>query len=139
MTDDEWLERGRAVLASQPFSVLIGTEMTRLSGRGSELRLPITDQLKQQHGFAHGGVVSYLADNALTFAGGAKLAGMIVTGEMKINYIRPAVGDMLIARAEAISAGATQAVVRCDIFVVQDDAEKLCAAAQGTINRLPER
>ena len=30
----------------------------------------LAEHLKQQHGFVHGGVLAYLADNALTYAGG---------------------------------------------------------------------
>lgn len=128
---------GREVLASQAFSRLVGTHIVSLTERTVELHLPIHENLTQQHGFVHGGVVSYLADNALTFAGGVALGGEgIVTAEMKINYIRPATGTMLIARAEAIGVGKSQAVARCDIFAVSDEGEKLCAAAQGTIARL---
>jgi uncharacterized protein (TIGR00369 family) len=58
----------------------------------AELRLPIRDEPKQQHGFLHGGVVSYAADNALTYAGGSVLGPAIVTSEFKINYLRPAAG-----------------------------------------------
>jgi uncharacterized protein (TIGR00369 family) len=129
----ENLLRAREVLALQPFSVMLGAEITAYSNEGVEIRLPINDRLKQQSGFVHGGVLSYLADNALTFAGGGLLEGQVVTGEFKINYIRPAVGSELIARAKAISAGRTQAVTRCDIYVVTRGAERLCAAAQGTI------
>ncbi|MGE0769369.1 MAG: PaaI family thioesterase [Hyphomicrobiaceae bacterium] len=129
----EKLTRARAVLAAQPFSVMLGAEITEYASDGVEIRLPINDDLKQQAGFVHGGVLSYLADNALTFAGGGSLEGQVVTGEFKINYIRPAVGSVLVARAKAISAGRTQAVTRCDIFVVKDGEERLCAAAQGTI------
>ena len=42
------------------------------------------------------------------------------------------------ARAECVSQGRQQAVVRCDVFVVKDGEEKLCAVAQGTIARLGE-
>jgi uncharacterized protein (TIGR00369 family) len=132
-------ERGREILAAQPFSRLVGAELVHFESGSVEMRLPITDALKQQNGFAHGGVVSYLADNALTFAGGSKFAGPVVTAEMKINYVRPAVGEVLIARAQAISSGATQAVARCDVFVLTAEGEKLCAAAQGTIMALPKR
>lgn len=125
------IEIGRAVLASQPFSQLLGTEMTAYGPEGVELRLPLADKLKQQHGFAHGGVLAYLADNALTLAGGFVMGGGVLTAEMKLNYIRPAVGEMLIARAWAISKGRTQAVARCDVFCVQDGEEKLCLAGQG--------
>ncbi|HMT42441.1 MAG TPA: PaaI family thioesterase [Sphingorhabdus sp.] len=134
------LARGQAALASQPFSALIGTRLSKWSADGVELELEISDKIRQQHGFVHGGVVAYMADNALTFAGAAKLAGTaIVTGEMKINYIRPAVAEKLIARATAISGGSTQSVARCEVYCVIDGVEKLCAAAQGTINKLPER
>ena len=126
---------GREVLARQPFSVLIGAELTELARGHCVLALPITDKVKQQDGFAHGGVVSYLADNALTYAGGTALQAPVVTSEYKINYVRPAVGDRLIARAEAVAVSKTQAVCRCDVFAVVDGREKLCAIAQGTIAR----
>jgi len=96
------------------------------------------DDLTQQHGFAHGGVVSYLADNALTYAGGTAMQVPVVTSEFKVNYVRPAVGERLIARASAVAVSKTQAVCRCDVFAVNDGAEKLCAVAQGTIVRLGE-
>jgi uncharacterized protein (TIGR00369 family) len=132
----EWLAMGRAVLQQQPFSRLLGSELTAWDGPRCTLELPLRDELLQQNGFAHGGVVSYLADNALTFAGGGALQGAAVTAEYKINYVRPAVGQRLIARAEAVSTGKGQAVCRCDVLVVSDGIEKLCAVAQGTISRL---
>lgn len=131
------LARGREVLASQPFSQLIAAELTALSPGRCELQLPIGDSVKQQHGFVHGGVLSYAADNALTYAGGTALRVPVVTAEFKINYLRPAVGERLIARAEVVHAGRSQAVCRCDVFVLQDGQEKLCAVAQGTIAALP--
>ena len=131
------LAHGRAVLASQPFSVLLGTELTALSMDSAVLELPLTDRLKQQFGFAHGGVLSYLTDNALTYVGGAALGYAVVTVEMKINYLRPAIGDRLIARASVVSASRNFAVTRCEVFAVRDGQEALCAAAQGTIARLP--
>lgn len=133
------LRDGIAIMNSQPFSVMIGTIITALSDDGAQLELPITSSLRQQHGFVHGGVVSYLADNALTYAGGHWLSGQIVTSEFKINYVRPAVGDRLIARAQAVAHGRTQAVARCDIFAVAGGVEKLCAAAQGTIVAMAPR
>ena len=133
---DDMLEWGRKVLASQPFSVFVGAELVALSPRHAELRIPIKPELKQQHGFVHGGVVSYAADNALTYAGGSVLGPGVVTSEFKINYVRPALGDFLVARATVVHAGKTQAVCRCDVFVFTPGAETLCATAQGTIARL---
>ena len=84
-------------------SALPGRVQQRASARVRwRLAVAITDQLKQQMGFAHGGVVSYLADNALTYAGGTAMRVPVVTSEYKINYVRPAVGDRLVARARAV-------------------------------------
>ena len=108
--------------------------MTEFSAERVELIIPITEQTKQQNGYVHGGVIGYLADNALTFAGGAILGAAVVTGEYKINYLKTATGVRLVARASVVHAGKNQAVCRCEVFSVDADGkENLCAAAQGTI------
>ncbi len=133
-----FLQLGREVLAQQPFSVLLGAELEALSPGHVVLAVPLREELRQQNGFAHGGVVSYLADNALTYAGGTALRVPVVTSEFKINYVRPAVGERLVARAEAVAVSKSQAVCRCEVFAVADGQEKLCALAQGTIVKLGE-
>jgi uncharacterized protein (TIGR00369 family) len=133
---DDLLQLGKQALASQPFNMLVGAELTCFSPGQAELTIPITPQLKQQHGFVHGGVISYAADNALTAAGASVLGPAAVTSEYKINYLRPAMGDVLIARATTIYSSKTQAVCRCDVFVVKEGEENLCAVSQGTIARI---
>lgn len=132
----DMLSHGKQILDAQPFSKLIGAVLTRFDPEGVELRIPIQEILRQQHGFVHGGIISYAADNALTYAGGAALGAGVVTSEYKINYVRPAIGQEIIARAMAVHAGKSQSVCRCDIFVVNEGKETLCAVAQGTIARL---
>jgi uncharacterized protein (TIGR00369 family) len=127
---------GKEVLASQPFSALIGAELISFSQGQVELKIPIRPELKQQHGFIHGGVIGYAVDNALTFAGGSVLGTSVTTSEYKINYLRPAIGDFLVAKATVIHAGKSQAVCRCDVFVSKDGKERLCATSQGTITML---
>jgi uncharacterized protein (TIGR00369 family) len=138
MTPEVFLAMGREILAKQPFSVLLGAELAALSPGKVDLRLVLKPEHLQQNGFAHGGIVSYLADNALTYAGGTAMQVPVVTSEFKINYVRPAVGERLIARASADAVSKTQAVCRCEVFAVKDGAEKLCALAQGTIVRLAQ-
>lgn len=133
------LEAAQRVLRAQPFSELLGAEVVRFSENMVELHVPILEHLKQQYGFVHGGVISYAADNALTFAGGYALGPSVVTSEFKINYVRPAVGDVLIARASVVHAGAMQAVCRCDVSSLGRDGEVLCAVAQGTIAAISHR
>eukprot|EP00042_Codosiga_hollandica_P001992 m.1275 g.1275 ORF g.1275 m.1275 type:complete len:142 (-) comp1523_c0_seq1:266-691(-) len=138
VTPEVFLAMGREVLAKQPFSVLLGSELVALSPGQVDLQLALKPEHLQQNGFAHGGIVSYLADNALTYAGGTAMQVPVVTSEFKINYVRPAVGERLIARASAEAVSKTQAVCRCEVFAVKDGAEKLCALAQGTIVRLAQ-
>lgn len=136
---DVFLAMGREVLSRQPFSVLVGAQLNALERGRAELQVTIGEIHKQQNGFVHGGMVAYLADNALTYAGGTALGVPVVTGEFKINYVRPALGARLVARAQAVHVGKTQAVCRCEIVMVDDAGdEKLCALAQGTIAALPD-
>ncbi|MGH3454596.1 MAG: PaaI family thioesterase, partial [Nocardioidaceae bacterium] len=58
--------------------------------------------------------------------------------EYKLSFVRPAIGDDLVARASVVHAGRRQAVCRCDVFDVTDGQESLCATALGTIRALQD-
>jgi uncharacterized protein (TIGR00369 family) len=129
------LAHGRQILASQAFSGVVGASLDVFEPGHAQLSVPLAPHLLQQDGFVHGGVLSYLADNALTYAGGSVL-GKVLTSEFKINYIRPAVGaERLVAVASVVGSGKSQAVCRCDVFLESAGERKLCAAAQGTIRK----
>ncbi len=121
------------VFESQPFTRWMGAELISVGPDHADIGLSVCEHHRQQHGFVHGGVLSYLADNALTFAGGLALGGDALTSEFKINYLRPARGDRLVARARTIGKGKRQAVCQCEIMSEEDGGAKLCAIAQGTI------
>lgn len=129
----EYLHIGRQLLNAQAFSRLLNAELITFNEGRTVLEIPIKENLLQQNGFVHGGVLSYAADNALTFTGGSVLGANVLTSEYKINYIRPATGEKLIATGEVVYAGKRQAVCRCVVEVIQNGERKLCATAQGTI------
>lgn len=134
MTTIDALSMAREILRAQPFSRLVGAEVSAFGDGGATLELPIREDLLQQNGFVHGGVLSYAADNAITFAAGSALGPAVLTAGYSIDYVRPAVGVTLRARAEVLHAGRRQAVVRCELLTVDEDgAETLCALAQGTV------
>lgn len=135
------LADAEAVLAAQPFSVLLGTRLTRFDGTGATLELDLRPEHLQQNGFAHGGILAYLADNALTFAGGTALGPAILTGGLALDYLRPApAGATLRADATVVHHSRRRAVCRCDITAVRADGETVtCAAAQGTIVAVGDR
>ncbi|GAA1366404.1 PaaI family thioesterase [Streptomyces beijiangensis] len=128
------LEMACKVLESQPFSRLLQARITAFGDGKAVLEIGIREELHQQNGFLHGGVLAYAADNALTFAAGTALGSAVLTSGFTIQYVRPATGRSLVARAEVVHGGRRQAVVRCDLFTVKEDgAEALCAVAQGTV------
>ncbi|MEX1364337.1 MAG: PaaI family thioesterase [Nannocystaceae bacterium] len=129
----------RKVFAEQPFTQYLGAQLDSSGPGTATIGIDVAPNLLQQHGFVHGGVLSYLADNSITFAGGLAMQGNALTSEFKINYVRPAKGTRVVARAEAKSIGKRQAVCRCEIYVVAEGGEeKLCALAQGTVVKAPD-
>lgn len=134
------LDQARAALAQQPFSQLLGTRLTRFGSGVATLELDVSERLTQQHRFVHGGVVSYLIDNAITFAAGLALGADVVTAGFTVDYLRPARGVRVTAEANVIRAGATQAVMQCTVHVVDTDGRaRLCAVGQGRVSRRAAR
>ena len=72
-------ELARRGVAAQPFSALLGTELNAFDEGAAVLRIVVTEQMLQQHGRVHGGVTSYLVDNATTFAAGTVLGADLET------------------------------------------------------------
>lgn len=131
---DLTLEQAQAVLAAQPFSKLVGARVVEFGRGEAVLEVDIRDDLRQQHGFVHGGVLAYAADNALTFAGGSALGPAVLTGGFSITYLRPADGVVLRARAQVVDATSRQAICRCELSSLDSTGEPtLCASAQGTV------
>src|SRR5690606_13927298 len=105
-TPELGIEQARQVLAAQPFAQLVGTELTAFGDGAATLVIPLREELGQQFGFVHGGVLAYAADNAITFAAGTVLGPNVLTGGFSVAYLRPARGKLL--RAEGEGSGATR-------------------------------
>ncbi len=136
MKQPDILSLASSIFDSQPFSQHIGAELAEVTQTSTIIQVELRDALCQQHGYAHGGLLSYLADNAITFAGGIALSSDALTSEFKINYLKPGRGPLLSAKAEPIAVSGRQAVCQCHIYSVDGEQETLCAVAQGTVVRL---
>lgn len=133
--DDPALENARAVLRAQPFSALLGARLTAFGDGRAVLELDIRDELRQQYGVLHGGVLGYAADNALTFAAGTSAGTDLITAGYTIDYLKPADGVLLRADAQVVRAGRTRVVCRCDLVTVDaEGTETLVAVAQGSVS-----
>ncbi|WTW92521.1 PaaI family thioesterase [Streptomycetaceae bacterium NBC_01309] len=130
------LRTASKTLEAQPFSVLLGARLAAFGDGGATIEVDVREELRQQNGFVHGGVLAYLADNTITFAAGTVLGPAILTAGFAVTYVRPASGTRLRARATVLTSTRSQAVCSCEIAAVDEDgSERICATAQGTVRR----
>lgn len=136
--DPNYEARVRDSFARQPFMGFIGARLTELRPGFCEIQLPYRDELTQQHGFFHAGVIGTLADNAGGYAAYTLMAAdaSVLSVEYKLNLLAPGSGELLIARAQAVRSGRTLTVCRADVFAVAQGRENLCAIATITLIQL---
>ncbi|MFM1876284.1 MAG: hypothetical protein RL266_2021 [Bacteroidota bacterium] len=124
--------------ASQKFMAHIGAELISVQPGYCEIHVPFNENLTQQNGFFHAGVISTVADNTAGYASLSlmKEHSMVLSVEFKLNLLRPGAGIKLIGKGQVLKYGKTLTVCRSDVFIVKDDVETLCAAAQLTMIEL---
>jgi uncharacterized protein (TIGR00369 family) len=99
------------------------------------LALSRRPELTQFFGHFHGGVIAGLADQAAGAAVSTALpkGRIAVTVEIKINFLGPADGAELIARAEAMQVGGTIGVAKVEVISQDKGVERICAFATATM------
>lgn len=92
-------------------------------------------ELLQFNGFFHGGVVSGLADHAAGAAATSALpAGKIaVTVDLHVNFLAPANGPSLLAKARTLQVGSTLCVVAVEVTTPTHAGDTVCAVATVTL------
>ena len=127
--------RVRGSFARQNAMGLIGARMTRVEPGRVDIELPVREDLGQQHGFVHGGIVGMIADSAGGYAAFTLMPAdaSVLTVEYKVNMLAPAEGDLLIARGEVLKPGRSLSVVRADVWARRGDRETRVAAMQQTL------
>ena len=92
--DPGFAARVRASFGRQKAMALIGAELTVVEPGYAEIALPYRDDLTQQKGYVHGGVIGMIADTACGYAAYSLMpaSASLVTVEYKINILAPARG-----------------------------------------------
>ena len=120
----------------QSFLNLIGAKITKLSPGLIEIEVKNNESLHQQDGFFHAGVTSTIADVSMGYAALslANEGSRVLTTEFKINLLKPAVGEKLIARSEVIKYGKILKICKASVFSFSSkEGESLCAVTIGTM------
>lgn len=103
-----------------PFREVIGAQVLEAGHGRSTVRMPASEHTLNNMGIVHGGALCTLADAALGTALRSALqpGDVIMTIELKMNFIAPGRGD-LVARARALHVGRTTAVGEVEIEDLQ--------------------
>lgn len=133
--DPAFEPRLRASFARQKVMALIGAELTRVAPGRVEIELPFRDDLTQQHGFFHAGIVGTIADSAGGFAAYSLMpeGASVLSVEYKINLMAPAQGERLVASGQVIRPGRTLTVCDLEVVVLKDGARTVCARGMQTL------
>jgi uncharacterized protein (TIGR00369 family) len=111
----------------------LGVEYREISDKRAVVSVRLDAEKRNIRGVAHGGVVASIVDIAMgTAASGGNYQNrsrLVVTVELKINYLAPATGNELVAVAEVVRLGSRAIVTRCEVIT---DAGDMCATALGT-------
>jgi uncharacterized protein (TIGR00369 family) len=128
-------ERCRQSFERQGLMRLLGAVLIQVGGGRAIIEVPFRDDLTQQHGYFHAGVVSSVADNAAGYAAFSLMPedASVLTVEFKINLTNPAAGQCLRAEAEVRKSGRTLIVVSVTVFAIDGEARSACAEFLGTI------
>jgi uncharacterized protein (TIGR00369 family) len=134
--DPAFAERCRASFGRQAAMRLIGARLTRIEPGLTEVSLAFREDLTQQKGYVHGGILGMIADSACGYAAYSLMpaSSSLVTVEYKINILAPAQGD-LVARGEVVRPGRTLTVARAE---VHDAKGKHVASMQQTLMTLSD-
>jgi uncharacterized protein (TIGR00369 family) len=129
------MEHVRDSFARQKAMTLIGASLAAIEAGASEVRLPYRDDLTQQKGFVHGGIIGMIADTACGYAAYSLMpkTASLVTVEYKINILAPARGS-LVARGKVLKSGRTLTVARAEVYA--EDGTHV-ASMQQTLMMLP--
>lgn len=133
--DPDFEARVRASFARQTAMTTIGARLLRVAPAEVEIELPFRDDLTQQHGFFHGGLVAAILDTACGYAALSLMPADAapLTVEYKINFVSPARGDRLIARGRVTRPGRILSVCAGDVFALSAGEERLVATMLNTV------
>jgi len=139
--DPAFESRVRASFERQTFMATIGARLARVAPGEVDIELTRRDDLVQQHGFLHAGVLASAADSACGYAALSLMpaGAAVLSVEFKINMLAPAAGDRILARGRVIRAGRTVTVCWGEVVAFDGENEKLVATMVGTMMTVRDR
>jgi uncharacterized protein (TIGR00369 family) len=120
------------------FSGAAGFRIVAIDPGHAEVAVARRPDLVQFFGHFHGGVITALADQAAGIAvtSGLPKGRIGVTIEIKVNFLAPADGGELVARAKTLKMSGSIGVATVEVFSKDGANETLCAYCTATMRAL---
>ena len=132
------VEQVQAIFEASPFLGFLQLRAIALDHEAGTLTvtMPMRPELERRVGTAqfHGGPIAAFIDIVGDFAVGMTVGGGVPTINLRIDYLKPAVGTLLTGTARVRRTGRTVALVDVD---VHDEKQSLVAVGRGTYS--PQR
>jgi uncharacterized protein (TIGR00369 family) len=114
---------------------LIGASITNMEDGAVTIELPCRQDLTQQHGFIHAGIVTMIVDTACGYAALSLMpvSAAVLTVEYKVNFISPAIGEKLVARGRVLKPGKTLMACYGEVHAKFGGEEKIVASMLATM------
>ena len=123
----------QAIFDRSPFIGFLGVKVLGVDHDKSTFsaRMPLRPELERRAGTKqfHGGPIASFIDIVGAFAIGMMVGGGVPTINLRIDYLRPSIGDYIDATAVVRRAGRSTAVVDVEVFGPDG---KLVAVGRGT-------
>jgi acyl-CoA thioesterase len=130
------LEAIRQNVSSFGYAQLIGMQVEALHNGMGAVRIQVDERLMHPQKTVHGGVISTLADSAMSMA----LISVLPPGtrfstiEAKINFLLPVRTGELLAEAHIIHRGSSTAVLEATVHNINGEERQAIARVLGTFN-----
>ena len=137
----DFANRVQSSFAQQSVMNLIGAELVKVLPGEVEISIPFRDNLTQQHGFLHAGIITTIVDSACGYAAFSLMpaGASVLTVEFKVNLLAPAKGERFVARGMVVKPGRTITVCSGEVFALGSEEPKLVATMTATMMTLQGR
>src|SRR2546422_2945508 len=134
-TTEDFSRHVRASFRRQKIMRLFQARISRLERGLVEISAKNRPDLEQQDGYVHAGALVALADSAGGYAALSLLpyGSRVLSVEVKLNFLRPAVGSIVRGRGRVKRMGRTIAVCELEVLMKQDRQWVTCAWGSQTI------
>ena len=126
-------EQIQATFDASPFLSFLRLRVVALDHDAGTLTvsMPMRPELERRLGTGqfHGGPIAAFIDTVGDYAIGMAVGGGVPTINLRIDYLRPAVGSVLTGTARVRRAGRTVALVDVEVY---DEGQALVAVGRGT-------